>query len=133
MNVLTPELALIIKESGYILDEMAMEACDVLEVIETMDDNDAMKEHMAKWDESGFTVGDEPYDLASEIEPSVWDKYMPNDGTPRCEQRLRKQGLRKAADSTREEPQELRIELYTLERRAQRFHILRQKGGDVFI
>lgn len=137
MYVLTPEIALMIKRkelSGeHLLDEMAMEASDII------DENDEIEEanheeHMAKWDELGFTVGDEPTDLASEIEPSVWDKYMPNDGTPLIEHRLRKQGLRKASDSEREEVQDLRVELYNpITRRAERLHVLRQRGGDLIV
>ena len=89
-------------------------------------------EHMCAWDEIGLTVQDEPFDLASEIEPSVWDKYMPNDGTSRVEHRLRKQGLRKAEDSQREVVQELVIELM-VQRRTIRVRILRQASGDVVL
>lgn len=136
MYVLTPELALMIKRnelSGeHLLDEMAMEAADIIDMDDEME---AVQhaEHMARWNELGFTVGDEPVDIASEIEPSVWDKYMPNDGTPAIERRLRRQGLRKAADDEREEVQELRVEVYSLQRRAQRLHILRQRGGDLVL
>ena len=141
MYVLTPELALMIKRnelSGeHLLDEMAMEATDIIneaDEIEAAEGDAAHAEHMAKWDELGFTVGDEPTDIASEIEPSVWDKYMPNDGTPLIEHRLRKQGLRKASDSEREEVLDLRIELYNpITRRAERRHVLRQRGGDLII
>jgi hypothetical protein len=135
MYALTPELALIIKQSIHAVDiENEMSPEDVLELIESQDDDTGeMREHMCSWDEAGFTVGTEPVDLASEIEPSVYDRYMPNDGTPRIEHRLRRQGLRKAADSQREEVQELRVELYGLDRRIQRVHILRQKGGDVVL
>lgn len=134
MNVLTPELALIIKQCGEeILDEMAMEACDVLDVIEALDDDGQTREHMCKWDESGFTVGTEAFDLASEIAPSIWDKFMPNDGTPAIEHRLRKQGLRKGDDSRREQAQELRIEVWGFNRKPQRIHVLRQSGGDLVL
>ena len=132
MNVLTPELALIIKQSlsgEHILDEMAMEACDVLEVIE----NEDHTEHMLTWDEVGFTVGDKPFDLASEITPSVWNKYMPNDGTPVSEYRLRLQGFQKMSDSRREQTQELRIEVFGLNRKPQRIRVLRQSGGDLVL
>ena len=141
MYVLTPELALMIKRdllnADELLDEMAMEAADIIDEndeIEAAEGDVAHAEHMAKWDELGFTVGDEPFDLASEIEPTVWDKYMPNDGTPTIEHRLRKQGLRKASDDQRELVQELRVEVYnTMTRRAQRVHILRQRGGDLVL
>lgn len=89
-------------------------------------------EHMCVYDNLGLTVQDEPFDLASEIEPSVWDKYMPNDGTSRIEHRLRKQGLRKAEDSTRECVQELVIELMA-QRRTIRVRILRQPSGDIIV
>lgn len=89
-------------------------------------------EHMCAFDEVGLTVQDEPFDLASEIEPSIWDKYMANDGTSRIEHRLRKQGLRKAEDDTRETVQELVVELMT-KRRMIRVRILRQPSGDVIL
>ena len=79
-----------------------------------------------------LTVQDEPFDLASEIEPSVWDKFMPNDGTSRVEHRLRRQGLRKYDDSQRETTQELVIEMMA-ERRTVRAHIIRQNGGEVWV
>lgn len=134
MYVLTPEIALMLKRkelSGTeLLDDMAMEAADIIEVADEIEEAEHA-EHMAKWDELGFTVGDEPTDIASEIEPTVWDKFMPNDGTPAIERRLRKQGLRKAADSEREEVQDLRVELYNpTTRRAERKRVLRQRGGD---
>lgn len=141
MYVLTPELALMIKRreiSGeHLLDEMCMEAADILEEMDEQLDIEATNEHaehMAKWCELGFTIGEEPVDLASEIEPSVWDKCMPNDGTPLVEKRLRKQGLRKADDTTREEVHELYVEVHMLaSRRAARIHLLRQRGGDLII
>ena len=114
MYVLTPEIALMLKRKelsgSELLDEMAMEAADIIDVADEIEEADHA-EHMAKWDELGFTVGEEPVDIASEIEPTVWDKFMPNDGTPLIERRLRKQGLRKASDSGREEVQDLRIGL----------------------
>jgi len=122
MYVLTPEIALMLKRNELV-DEMALEAVDILDHIE----------HMTQWDELGFTISDEPTDLASEIEPSVFNKYMPNDGTPRIEHRLRRQGLRKASDDKREEVQELRVEVWSLQRRAQRLHILRQRSGDMLL
>lgn len=129
MYVLTPELALMIKRNELsdeelsgteLLDEMTLEAADI-------------DEHMSRWDELGFTVGDEPVDLASETEPVTWSRFAPNDGTPRVEHRLRHQGLRKADDDTRGQPQELRVEVWSLQRRAQRLHILRQRSGDILL
>lgn len=121
--VITPDLALMLKRGEY----------EPENEITGMHLDPSQTEHAAEWDELGFTVGDEPVDLASETTPTVWDKYLPNDGTPAIERRLRRQGLRKAADDEREEVQDLRIEVWSLQRRAERLHILRQRGGDIVV
>lgn len=101
--------------------------------------NDAMDalneegvEHAAQYDD-GLTVQDEPFDLASEIAPSEFDKYLPNDGTPAIERRLRKQGFRKAEDSARDEVQSITVEVFKrIDNKvySARLHILRQPSGD---
>ena len=121
--VINPELALMLKRGEY----------EPENEITGMHLDPSQAEHAAEWDELGFTVGDEPVDLASETTPSVWERYLPNDGTPTIERRLRRQGLRKAADDEREEVQDLRIEVWSLQRRAERLHILRQRGGDIVV
>jgi len=94
--------------------------------------NDAMDEanveHSTKYDD-GLTVQDEPFDLASETSPIEFNLYLPNDGTPAIERRLRKQGLRKAEDSLRDNVWDGYIELWN-KGRALRVHVLRQTTGD---
>ena len=117
--VISPELALLIKEQQADMSDFVEPEID----IET---------HLRY--ECGLSIQEEPLDLASETEPSVFDKYMPNDGTPRIEHRLRKQGLRKASDSTRPEVMELYVEVWCItNKRPKRVRILRQPGGDMFI
>ena len=124
--VLTPDLALMLKRG-----ELMSEEIDI-------DDEALQHEHIetiGKYQHDScdaLTVQDEPFDLASEIMPSIWDRYIPNDGTSANERLLRKQGFRKADDSTREQVQELTIELMR-DRRTVRVHILRQKGGDIVL
>lgn len=94
--------------------------------------NDEGTEHAAQYDD-GLTVQDEPFDLASEIEPTVFDAMLPNDGTPAIERRLRKQGFRKAEDSTRGEVQSITVEIFKkIDGRvySARLHVLRQPTGD---
>ena len=101
--------------------------------------NDAMDalseegaEHSALYDD-GRSVQDEPFDLASEIAPTECDKFMPNDGTPAVERRLRKQGFRKADDSQRDEVQSITVEVFKkINGRvySARIHVLRQPTGD---
>lgn len=124
--VITPELALMMKRGEATLDEQAPVNEELAALL--LDDADELIEHMATWDEIGFTVNDEAEDLATEIEP------VTNDGTPAIERRLRKQGFRKAADDEREEVHELYVEVGVLtNRRIGRMHILRQKGGDFIL
>ena len=131
--VITPELALMLKR-GEVEDISEAEMLhDELHAL-MLDDADELIEHMATWDEIGFTVDEEAEDLAASTMPSAFDKYMPNDGTPAIERRLRKQGFRKVDDSDREEVHELYVEVGVLaNRRIGRMHILRQKGGDKII
>lgn len=82
---------------------------------------------------NALSIQDEPFDLASEIEPSIYDKYMPNDGTSRVEHRLRKQGLRKADDAKREQAQDIIVTTQAPNRRTTKLHVLRQNGGEMFI
>lgn len=94
--------------------------------------NDEGAEHAALYDD-GLSVQDEPLDLASEIAPTEFDKFMPNDGTPAIERRLRKQGFRKAEDSTRGEVQSITVEVFKkIDGRvySARLHVLRQPTGD---
>ena len=94
--------------------------------------NDVGAEHAAQYDD-GLSVQDEPLDLASEIAPTEFDKFMPNDGTPAIERRLRKQGFRKAEDSTRGEVQSITVEVFKkIDGRvySARLHVLRQPTGD---
>ena len=126
--VITPELALMLKRAEVTADEMNLDIDTVCNIHEI--------EALAKYHRDScdaLTVGEEPLDLASEIEPTVWDKYLPNDGTPAVERRLRKQGLRKAEDSTREEVQELYVEVWDRTHRARRIRVLRQLGGDLVL
>lgn len=111
---------------------IAEQMANIIPELQMSSDEHAFSEHSCTWDNIGLSVQDEPFDLASEIEPSVWDRYMPNDGTSRVEHRLRRQGLRKADDSTREPVQELVIECMK-NRRTTRLHIIRQRGGEVII
>jgi hypothetical protein len=111
---------------------IAQQLAELTPALQLSSDEHAFSEHSCTWDNLGLTVQDEPFDLASEIEPSIWDAYMPNDGTSRVEHRLRRQGLRKASDSTREPAQELIIECMK-NRRTTRLHIIRQNGGEVYI
>mgnify|MGYP001480260801 CR=1 FL=1 len=94
--------------------------------------NDAMDEanveHGAQYDD-GLTVQDEPFDLASETGADTFNLFLPNDGTPAIERRLRKQGLRKAEDSQRDNVWDGYIELWS-NGRAHRVHVLRQPSGD---
>ena len=111
---------------------IAEQMANIIPELQLNHDEHAFGEHSCTWDNLGLTVQDEPFDLASEIEPSVWDRYMPNDGTSRVEHRLRRQGLRKGDDSRREPVQELVIECMR-NRRTTRLHIIRQNGGEVII
>lgn len=80
---------------------------------------------------NALTIETEPFDLASEIEPSVFDRFLANDGTPAIERRLRKQGLRKAEDDTRGDIQEIWVEVGDIvTKRTVRMHLLRQISGD---
>lgn len=107
---------------------IAEQLADLSPSLQLSSDQHAFSEHSCTWDNIGLTVQDEPFDLASEIEPSVWDKYMPNDGTSRIEHRLRHQGLRKASDSTREPMQEAVVVTGAVKLR-----VLRQSGGEMYV
>jgi len=95
---------------------------------EAMDLENESVEHSTQYDD-GLTIQAEPFDLASETAPIAFDLFLPNDGTPAIERRLRKQGFRKAEDSQRENVWEGYIELWR-DGRALRVHILRQPSGD---
>lgn len=100
-------------------------------------------EHSLVWDE-GLSVQEEPLSLVAEtlLRTGATDrevaiaralaKYFPNDGTPTIERRLRLAGYRKGGDSTRDEVQELYIEVWEAHK-AKRIRVLRQAGCDKII
>lgn len=105
---------------------------------------EAEYEHSLVWD-NGLTVQTEPLSLVADTMSRkaatqrdvdiarALAKYFPNDGTPAIERRLRAQGFTKGSDSTRDEVQELYVEMYNAHHQTVRVRVLRQKGGDKLV
>lgn len=121
--VLTPEVALMLKRG---------EASDFDDAADQIAEIEATAMYASKTC-NALTIGlvDEQVKYERDVCAAL-DKYLPNDGTPAIERRLRRQGLRKMEDAEIKE-MELRVELFEITtHKPVRVPVIRMTSGDKY-